>query len=85
MPREIDTVTRRQDATLHAGGPAAVRGTWRRCVLQRFEQVLRQIIGAPDYDAYLEHCRQAGHLPRLSEQEYVEEFFEAKGKGLRCC
>jgi len=47
--------------------------------------VLRQILGAPDYQAYLEHCRAAGHEPALSERQYVEQFFEAKGKGMRCC
>jgi uncharacterized short protein YbdD (DUF466 family) len=43
------------------------------------------MVGAPDYEAYLEHCRAAGHQPLLSEREYVAEFFEAKGKGVRCC
>ena len=51
----------------------------------RVARVLRRIIGAPDYAAYLEHCRVAGHEPRLSEREYVAEFFESKGKGVRCC
>jgi len=48
-------------------------------------RLLRQIIGAPDYEAYLEHCRKAGHPPRLTEREFVEEFFASKGKGVRCC
>lgn len=48
-------------------------------------RVLRRIIGAPDYQAYLEHCRDAGHPPRLSEREFVNEFFASKGKGVRCC
>jgi len=43
------------------------------------------MFGMPDYQDYLEHCRRAGQLPRLSEREYVAEFFEAKGKGPRCC
>ena len=51
----------------------------------RLARVLRRILGAPDYDGYLEHCRVAGHEPRLSEREFVAEFFEAKGKGVRCC
>lgn len=51
----------------------------------RVARVLRQIIGAPDYQAYLEHCRSAGHAPTLGEREYVARFFEAKGKGTRCC
>ncbi len=51
----------------------------------RLARVLRCIVGAPDYAAYLDHCRVAGHEPRLSEREYVAEFFEAKGMGPRCC
>ncbi len=51
----------------------------------RFARVIRRMIGAPDYQAYLEHCRAAGHAPTLGEREYVTQFFEAKGKGVRCC
>jgi len=51
----------------------------------RVARVLRRIIGAPDYQAYLEHCRRAGHPPRLTEREYLKEFFESQGKGVRCC
>lgn len=51
----------------------------------RIARVVRRIIGAPDYGAYLEHCRQAGHPPRLSEREFVDECFASKGKGVRCC
>ena len=51
----------------------------------RIAWVLRRIIGAPDYAAYLEHCRRAGHEPRLDEKQYLKEFFEAKGKTARCC
>jgi uncharacterized short protein YbdD (DUF466 family) len=54
-------------------------------VLQRLIRIARQILGAPDYQAYLEHCRTAGHPPRLTEREYVDQFFESKGKGVRCC
>jgi uncharacterized short protein YbdD (DUF466 family) len=53
--------------------------------MQRLVHVARQVFGAPDYDAYLEHCRAAGHPPRLNEREYVAEFFESKGKTVRCC
>ncbi len=53
--------------------------------LTRLVRVVRRIIGAPDYQAYLEHCRSAGHAPTLGEREYVAQFFEAKGKGVRCC
>jgi uncharacterized short protein YbdD (DUF466 family) len=51
----------------------------------RVARVLRRIIGAPDYQAYLEHCRAAGHGPTLDEREYVAQFFESRGKGVRCC
>ena len=70
MPRETD------------GGQAVRRsgGRW-----SRIARVLRRILGAPDYGAYLEHCQDAGHPPRLSEREYVDQFFESKGKGVRCC
>jgi uncharacterized short protein YbdD (DUF466 family) len=53
--------------------------------LRRVQRVVRRIIGAPDYQAYLEHCREAGHPPRLSERAYVDEFFASKGNGVRCC
>jgi uncharacterized short protein YbdD (DUF466 family) len=46
---------------------------------------LRQVVGAPDYDAYVLHCRRAGHPVRLTEREYVQAFYEAKGKTVRCC
>jgi uncharacterized short protein YbdD (DUF466 family) len=52
---------------------------------RRWHRIFRRIVGAPDYDVYLEHCREAGHPPRLSEREYVREFFDSKGKGVRCC
>jgi uncharacterized short protein YbdD (DUF466 family) len=51
----------------------------------RIARVWRRVIGAPDYGAYLEHCRAAGHAPPLSERDYVAQFFDSKGKGVRCC
>ena len=59
----------------------------RQAWLRRLLRVVRQVFGAPDYAAYLEHCATAGagHAPPLSEREYVREFFEAKGKVVRCC
>lgn len=51
----------------------------------RLARALRRIIGAPDYGAYPDHCRAAGHEPNLREREYVAQFFEAKGNGVRCC
>ena len=51
----------------------------------RIARVVRRIIGAPDYGAYLEHCRLAGHPPHLDERAYLSEFFASRGKGVRCC
>ena len=64
------------------GGQAVGRpgGRW-----SRFAAVLRRVIGAPDYAVYLAHCRNAGHAVHLTEREYVQEFYEAKGKTVRCC
>jgi uncharacterized short protein YbdD (DUF466 family) len=70
MRRETEGGTGRQKAA--AGGKG-----WR--------QALRRMFGMPDYEAYLEHCRAAGHAPMLGEREYVAQFFESKGKGVRCC
>jgi uncharacterized short protein YbdD (DUF466 family) len=50
-----------------------------------WRRVWRSVIGAPDYESYLEHCRTAGHPPRMTEREFVAAFFESKGKGVRCC
>jgi len=50
-----------------------------------WRQALRRMFGMPDYEAYLEHCRAAGHPPRLTEREYVKQFFDSKGTGSRCC
>ena len=50
-----------------------------------WSRVLKRIIGAPDYEAYLEHCLTAGYPPRMTEREFVAAFFESKGKGVRCC
>ena len=63
-------------------------GTGRRHAAERgkgWRHALRRMFGMPDYEAYLEHCRAAGHAPTLGEREYVAQFFEAKGKGVRCC
>lgn len=51
----------------------------------RIARVVRRIIGAPDYGAYLDHCRLAGHPPLFDERAYLNEFFASKGKGVRCC
>ena len=85
MRREIEGVSRRHDATPYEGPPMSARTTWRRSVVQRFFRIVRRVIGAPDYEAYLEHCRKTGHTPQFGEREYVAQFFESKGKGARCC
>jgi uncharacterized short protein YbdD (DUF466 family) len=54
-------------------------------VLHRFFRVIRQILGAPDYGAYVEHCRSAGHPPELTEREYIAACFASKGRDGRCC
>ena len=46
---------------------------------------VRRILGMPDYAAYLEHCRRAGHPALLTEREFTDEFFERKGRTVRCC
>ena len=61
-----------------ADGPSG--GRW-----SRIAAALRRVIGAPDYGAYVLHCRHAGHAVRLTEREYVQEFYESKGKTVRCC
>jgi uncharacterized short protein YbdD (DUF466 family) len=50
----------------------------------RIARVVRRIVGAPDYDVYLEHCRRAGHEVRLTERQFIQEFFETR-KSVRCC
>ncbi len=48
-------------------------------------RALRRILGMPDYAAYLEHCRRAGHPALLTEREFTDEFFERRGRAVRCC
>jgi len=68
-----------------AARPYPAGGQGRKGWIGAIARVLRQVIGAPDYGTYVEHCRRAGHAARLSEREYVSEFFERKGKTARCC
>jgi uncharacterized short protein YbdD (DUF466 family) len=57
-------------------------------VLARCAAVVRRIIGAPDYAAYVAHVR-ARHPERepLGEQEFVAERLNARYEkpGSRCC
>ena len=54
-------------------------------VIERLLRILRRVVGAPDYQAYLDHCRRAGHPPRLDEKAYVREFLDSQGARTRCC
>ena len=64
----------------HGQQQPRTRGRW-----QTVRTVVRRIWGAPHYDDYLEHCWRAGHAPRLSEREYVHQFFATRGQDVRCC
>lgn len=52
-------------------------------------RVIRQVVGAPDYERYLEH--QAAHHPEcapLTPREYYAEFVTRRfgsGAPMRCC
>ncbi len=56
--------------------------------LHQFSSVVRRVIGAPDYEAYLEHLKMhhAGTAP-LSRDEFVRERLAARYSrpGARCC
>lgn len=59
-----------------------------RTTLERVAATVRRIIGAPDYEAYVEHQR--AHHPGcevLSEEEFVTERLAARYQqpGSRCC
>ena len=63
--------------------PEFARKLWRKLV-----QVARSIIGVPDYDAYLHHCRT--HHPDQPPMDYRAFFRERqdaryRGTGGRCC
>jgi len=54
----------------------------------RARQTARSIIGIPDYDTYLRHCRE--HHPERTPMTYREFFTERqnaryRGTGGRCC
>jgi len=54
----------------------------------RARQTARSIIGVPDYDTYLRHCRE--HHPERAPMTYQEFFTERqnaryRGTGGRCC
>jgi uncharacterized short protein YbdD (DUF466 family) len=57
-------------------------------VLRALARVLRQVVGAPDYDRYVAHVRahHPGTMP-LSRDEYVRQRLDARYSrpGARCC
>ena len=72
-----------QDGRPENTSPRDVQG-----VARRVGNVIRQIIGAPDYDAYLAHVRE--HHPDrtpLTEDEFRLERLSARYSrpGSRCC
>lgn len=63
--------------------PEFVLGLWRRA-----RQSARSVIGVPDYDTYLRHCRE--HHPERAPMDYAAFFTERqaaryRGTGGRCC
>jgi uncharacterized short protein YbdD (DUF466 family) len=69
-------------ATIPASSIPSTRG-----VLAQIANVMRRIIGAPDYERYLLHCRQAHpDMEPLTEQEFIADHMNRKVKpGSRCC
>ncbi len=57
-------------------------------LLSRAAWVLRRVIGAPDYDAYLAHCRRLHpDAPPLAHDDFLRERLTARYSkpGARCC
>jgi uncharacterized short protein YbdD (DUF466 family) len=56
--------------------------------VERFARTLRAVIGVPDYDRYLEHCRvhHPGRVP-MTRDEFAIDLMERKYNkpGTRCC
>jgi uncharacterized short protein YbdD (DUF466 family) len=56
--------------------------------LRRITRVIRRVIGAPDYERYVEHCRSRhpGVLP-LAQEDFIRERLAARYEqaGSRCC
>ena len=56
--------------------------------MRRILSVIRTIVGMPDYDRYLEHCRlRHPDQPILSQSDYFAQFVARRyGSGAsRCC
>ena len=70
------------------GGYLGTTLTELRASLRRALRVLRQVIGAPDYELYLEHhARAHAGTPPLARREFYAEFVSWRfGSGAtRCC
>ncbi len=74
--------SREDDSPLNAGDVGLTRQ------VRRVARVVRTIIGAPDYERYLDHFREchAGETP-MSRDEFVRSRMEARYNqpGNRCC
>lgn len=55
-------------------------------LLRRARRVLRAVVGAPDYEGYLAHCR-AASAPALDRAAFERERLAARYNrpGSRCC
>ena len=58
--------------------------------LMRIPKLLKAVIGAPNYDAYLAHHRAAHPAePVMSEAEFfryaIDRRYGKRGGGMRCC
>jgi uncharacterized short protein YbdD (DUF466 family) len=80
-------------STRRRAGPGGADAPWPQVpgaqrALRRFLRAIRQIVGAPDYERYLEHCA-ASHpeRPPLSAREYYADFVTRRfgGGPSRCC
>ncbi len=66
--------------------PAALRRAARGCAAVR--RVLRAVVGAPDYERYVAHCRSQGAgAPALDRAAFERERLAARydRPGSRCC
>lgn len=87
LPTELTIQTAKS-----AAGPdeSPARPTPLLCRLRQLRKALKTVIGAPNYEAYLDH-RRAAHPgePVMSEEEFfryaIDRRFNKKGGGMRCC
>jgi len=86
-PRRHDATERRGSGGAGSGGAESLWSAT-RAMARRVTSVLRQVVGAPDYDRYLAHhaSHHAGTTP-LGPREFYAEFVSRRfGPGpTRCC